>query len=109
MEVVIQRFYQKIIKKNSYQQKRIKVFIDLYREKIIYKDKRLVNWDPKLLTAISDLEVDQREQEGYLWYTLSTVFFTRFKNYSHSMYQIVLQPDRRFYIKFPFLFLVKIS
>ena len=45
-----------------------KVFIDLYREKIIYKDKRLVNWDPKLLTAISDLEVDQKEQEGYLWH-----------------------------------------
>ena len=44
------------------------VFIDLYKEQIIYKDKRLVNWDPKLLTAISDLEVEQREQEGFLWH-----------------------------------------
>ena len=45
-----------------------KVFVDLYNDKIIYKDKRLVNWDPHLLTAISDLEVDQREEEGSLWY-----------------------------------------
>ena len=45
-----------------------KVFIELFNNKIIYKDKRLVNWDPKLLTAISDLEVEQREQEGYLWH-----------------------------------------
>ena len=44
------------------------VFIELYDKKIIYKDKRLVNWDPKLLTAISDLEVEQREQEGTLWH-----------------------------------------
>ncbi len=46
----------------------IKVFVDLYNDNIIYKDKRLVNWDPKLLTAVSDLEVDQREQEGILWH-----------------------------------------
>ena len=45
-----------------------KVFVDLYNDNIIYKDKRLVNWDPKLLTAVSDLEVDQREQEGILWH-----------------------------------------
>ena len=45
-----------------------KVFVDLYNDKIIYKDKRLVNWDSKLLTAISDLEVDQKEQEGSLWH-----------------------------------------
>ena len=45
-----------------------KVFVELYDQKIIYKDKRLVNWDPKLLTAISDLEVEQKEQEGSLWY-----------------------------------------
>ena len=45
-----------------------KVFIDLFNDGIIYKDKRLVNWDPKLLTAISDLEVEQREQEGFLWH-----------------------------------------
>src|SRR6188474_2242480 len=46
----------------------IKVFVDLYREKLIYKDKRLVNWDPKLLTAISDLEVVQVEVRGHLWH-----------------------------------------
>jgi valyl-tRNA synthetase len=46
----------------------IKVFVQLYNEKLIYKDKRLVNWDPKLLTAISDLEVVQVETEGHLWH-----------------------------------------
>jgi valyl-tRNA synthetase len=46
----------------------IKVFVDLYRAGLIYKDKRLVNWDPKLLTAISDLEVEQQEVKGHLWY-----------------------------------------
>ena len=45
-----------------------KVFVDLYDDGIIYRDKRLVNWDPKLLTAISDLEVEQKEQEGSLWH-----------------------------------------
>jgi valyl-tRNA synthetase len=46
----------------------IKVFVELHREGLIYKDKRLVNWDPKLLTAISDLEVQQIEVKGHLWY-----------------------------------------
>ena len=45
-----------------------KVFVDLFNEGIIYRDKRLVNWDPKLLTAISDLEVEQKEHEGSLWH-----------------------------------------
>jgi valyl-tRNA synthetase len=45
-----------------------KVFVDLYRQGLIYKDKRLVNWDPKLHTAISDLEVEQREVQGSLWH-----------------------------------------
>ena len=45
-----------------------KVFVDLYRAGLIYKDKRLVNWDPKLLTAISDLEVEQVETKGHLWH-----------------------------------------
>ncbi|NIP38224.1 MAG: valine--tRNA ligase [Candidatus Dadabacteria bacterium] len=45
-----------------------KVFVDLYNEGLIYKDKRLVNWDVKLKTAVSDLEVDQREVKGKLWY-----------------------------------------
>jgi valyl-tRNA synthetase len=46
----------------------IKVFVELHREGLIYRDKRLVNWDPKLLTAISDLEVQQIEVKGSLWY-----------------------------------------
>ena len=46
----------------------VKVFVQLHREGLIYKDKRLVNWDPKLLTAISDLEVQQIEVKGHLWY-----------------------------------------
>jgi valyl-tRNA synthetase len=46
----------------------LKVFVALYREGLIYKDKRLVNWDPKLKTAISDLEVQEVETKGYLWY-----------------------------------------
>jgi len=45
-----------------------KVFVELYREGLIYKDKRLVNWDPKLLTAISDLEVQQVEIGSHLWH-----------------------------------------
>jgi valyl-tRNA synthetase len=46
----------------------IRVFVALYRAGLIYKDKRLVNWDPKLLTAISDLEVQQVETKGHLWH-----------------------------------------
>ena len=46
----------------------IKVFVDLYNQGLIYKDKRLVNWDPKLQTAISDLEVVPVETKGHLWY-----------------------------------------
>ncbi len=42
----------------------LKVFVDLYRQGLLYKDKRLVNWDPKLRTAISDLEVEQKEVQG---------------------------------------------
>src|SRR3954466_7905269 len=46
----------------------VKVFVELHRDGLIYKDKRLVNWDTKLLTAISDLEVQQTEVKGSLWY-----------------------------------------
>ncbi len=45
----------------------LKVFVDLYNEGLIYRDKRLVNWDPKLKTAISDLEVETREVQGSFW------------------------------------------
>ena len=46
----------------------IKVFVDLYNKKLIYKSKKLVNWDTVLKTAISDLEVDQREVSSILYY-----------------------------------------
>jgi len=47
----------------------LKVFVELYRAGLIYRDKRLVNWDPQLLTAISDLEVQQVEtKNGHLWH-----------------------------------------
>ena len=45
-----------------------KVFVALHRQGLIYRDKRLVNWDPKLLTAVSDIEVVQVEVKGHLWY-----------------------------------------
>ncbi len=45
-----------------------KVFIDLHSQGLIYKDQRLVNWDPKLETAISDLEVQPEEVKGHLWH-----------------------------------------
>jgi valyl-tRNA synthetase len=46
----------------------LKVFVELFRAGLIYKDKRLVNWDPVLLTAISDLEVQSVEANGHLWH-----------------------------------------
>ncbi len=45
-----------------------KVFVDLYNKNLIYRDKRLVNWDPKLETAVSDLEVESREVNGKFWH-----------------------------------------
>jgi valyl-tRNA synthetase len=45
-----------------------RVFVRLYKDGLIYRDKRLVNWDPKLHTAISDLEVESHETKGQLWY-----------------------------------------
>lgn len=45
-----------------------KVFVQLYKEGLIYRDKRLVNWDPHFQTSISDLEVEQKEQKGKMWH-----------------------------------------
>ena len=45
-----------------------KVFVEMHRQGLIYRDKRLVNWDPKLKTAISDLEVEQKETKGNYWH-----------------------------------------
>jgi valyl-tRNA synthetase len=42
-------------------------FVRLYKEGLIYRGKRLVNWDPKLLTAVSDLEVVSEEEDGFMW------------------------------------------
>ncbi|MEO5972095.1 MAG: class I tRNA ligase family protein, partial [Sphingomicrobium sp.] len=44
-----------------------RVFVDLYNKKLLYRDKRLVNWDPHFHTAISDLEVETREVAGKFW------------------------------------------
>jgi len=46
----------------------LKTFVQLYKEGLIYKDKRLVNWDPHFETAISDLEVENREVQGHFWH-----------------------------------------
>ena len=43
-------------------------FVSMHRDGLIFRDKRLVNWDPKMLTAVSDLEVEQREVKGSMWY-----------------------------------------
>jgi valyl-tRNA synthetase len=44
------------------------VFVRLYKEELIYRGKRLVNWDPKLHTAISDLEVENKDKKGHMWH-----------------------------------------
>ena len=46
----------------------LKTFVDLYNDGLIYRDKRLVNWDPKLKTAISDLEVETQDMKGAFWH-----------------------------------------
>jgi valyl-tRNA synthetase len=43
------------------------VFVRLYNEGLIYRGKRLVNWDPVLQTAVSDLEVVSEEEDGFIW------------------------------------------
>ena len=66
-----------------------KVFVQLYRDKLIYKDKRLVNWDPELLTAISDLEVEQIETKGHLWHLRYPIEGTEFDPDDASTYIVV--------------------
>jgi len=63
-----------------------KVFVELYRAGLIYKDKRLVNWDPELLTAISDLEVEQIETKGHLWHLRYPIESARFDPNDPSTY-----------------------
>jgi valyl-tRNA synthetase len=66
-----------------------KVFVELYRAGLIYKDKRLVNWDPELLTAISDLEVEQIETKGHLWHLRYPIEGSRFDPNNPSTYIVV--------------------
>ena len=84
----------------------IKVFVSLHKQNLIYRDKRLVNWDPKLLTAISDLEVEQKEINGNMWslrYPLTedpskfiTVATTRPETMLGDMAVIVHPDDERY-------------
>jgi valyl-tRNA synthetase len=73
----------------------MKAFVDLYNTKLpdgsrlIYKDKRLVNWDPKLLTAISDLEVVQVETKGHLWHLRYPIEGKTFNPEDKSTYIVV--------------------
>ncbi|HZT25061.1 MAG TPA: valine--tRNA ligase [Pseudolabrys sp.] len=67
----------------------VKVFVELYRVGLIYKDKRLVNWDPKLLTAISDLEVVQVETKGHLWHLRYPIEGKTFNPEDKSTYIVV--------------------
>ena len=52
----------------AYQKRFKKLFVRLYDDELIYRGKRLVNWDPKLHTAISDLEVENKEKQGHMWH-----------------------------------------
>ncbi len=67
----------------------VKVFVELHRDGLIYKDKRLVNWDPKLLTAISDLEVQQIEVKGHLWHLRYPIAGRKFEIENPSSYIVV--------------------
>ncbi|MGH6734628.1 MAG: valine--tRNA ligase [Methyloceanibacter sp.] len=66
-----------------------KVFVDLYHAGLVYKDKRLVNWDPELLTAISDLEVEQIETKGHLWHLRYPIEGMKFDPGNPSTYIVV--------------------
>ena len=52
----------------AFRRRFLRFFVELYRQGLMYRDKRLVNWDPKFQTAISDLEVQQLEIKGHLWH-----------------------------------------
>jgi valyl-tRNA synthetase len=66
-----------------------KVFVELFRAGLIYKDKRLVNWDPDLLTAISDLEVEPIETKGHLWHLRYPIEDAKFDPADPSTYIVV--------------------
>ena len=52
----------------AFQRAVTKVFVELHKRGLLYRDKRLVNWDPKFQTAISDLEVENRDVQGHMWH-----------------------------------------
>lgn len=66
-----------------------KAFIDLYEKKIIYRTKSLVNWDSKLNTAISDLEVENKEINGTTWYIRYYFFDNNIYNYENKDYIVI--------------------
>ncbi len=83
-----------------------KVFVKLHKDGLIYRDKRLVNWDPKLLTAISDLEVEQKEMNAKMWQLhypvkgtdkMITVATTRPETMLGDMAVAVHPDDERYY------------
>src|SRR6516162_8367029 len=67
----------------------VNVFVELHHAGLIYKDKRLVNWDPKLQTAISDLEVIQVETKGHLWHLRYPIEGKTFNPEDHSTFIVV--------------------
>ncbi|RDE09287.1 valine--tRNA ligase [Pelagibacterium lacus] len=67
----------------------LKAFVRLHKEGLIYRDKRLVNWDPKLQTAISDIEVEQRELDGNLWHFRYPLDGVRYDPEDSSTYIVV--------------------
>ena len=69
----------------------IEVFVRLYEEGLIYRGKRLVNWDPTLRTAVSDLEVDSEEEDGNLW----SIRYTS-EDEAHSLVVATTRPETMF-------------
>lgn len=69
-----------------------KVFVNLYKEKLIYRDKRLVNWDCQLLTAVSDLEVEEKEVKGKMYY----LRYPLVSDASHSIIVGTTRPETLF-------------
>ncbi|AGF49099.1 valine--tRNA ligase [Candidatus Kinetoplastidibacterium galati] len=72
----------------------IEAFVRLYKDGLIYRGKRLVNWDPHLLTAVSDLEVVTEEVNGYMWYISYPLSKEFIKNHDHEVKEIIVATTR---------------
>ncbi len=70
------------------------VFVRLYRDGLIYRGKRLVNWDPVLQTAVSDLEVISVEEEGFLWHILYPLEKEAEKDLDEAEPQVIVATTR---------------